>query len=196
MAIPYLHTAETKLMLQVKKDLSRHEAFREYAYPDPLSPMGKKYRGWNWGKVAARELLGRIAGFKVEDGNPWTYGYGFTHNVTCDSRIQPVAAERQLESLILEMNLVLGETFSWYKASSFITKTILINMAFNMGLSKLKGFKNTLEFIRKNDYENAARNMQLSLWYTQTGSRARELVERMRTQTIEPQYKAGDTING
>lgn len=194
---PYLYTSETKLMLQVKKDLDRHEGFREFAYPDPLSVIGRKYRGkdWKWGFVPARELLARIKEH-ADQGAPWTYGFGFTHCVTPDSRIHRIPAERMLESLILEANMQLGERLPWYKDASFVTKTVLLNMLFNMGMRGLLGFKNTLAFIKAKQYEQAARNMQLSLWYTQVGSRAKELVKRMQTQTIEPHHQAENTING
>ncbi len=198
MSIPYLHAAETKLMLQVKSDLDRHEGFREFAYPDPLSKLGRRYRGkdWPWGFVPARELLARIPNAKDADGAPWTYGFGFTHCVTPDSRIHRIPAERMLESLILEMQYALTSKLPWYPTSTYVTKTVLTNMAFNLGIGGLLKFKNTLAFIKAKAHEQAARNMELSLWYTQVGSRAKELVQRMKTQTIEPQHKTGDTING
>lgn len=196
MAIPYLHTSETKLMLQSKMDLDRHENFREYAYPDPLSKLGRRYpaKKWGWGDKPAREIMALIPGAKEEDGKPWTYGFGFTHCVTPDSRIHRIAAERMLESLILEQNILLGEKLPWYKDASFVTKTVLIDMAFNLGLAGLLKFKNSLGYIKAKNYAKAADNLKLSLWYNQVGDRAKELVERIRTQTIQPQHKAGDTI--
>lgn len=198
MTVAYLRTAETKLMLQLKDDLERHEGFRPFAYPDPLSPIGRKYRGkdWPWGEVPARELLGRIRMAQDKDGSPWTVGFGFTNNVTPDRRIDRIPAERMLEVLILNQWAQLVVKLPWVKEASFVSQTTLVNMAFNMGLAKLLKFVNTLRFIKEKNYEQAARNMELSLWYTQTGSRAKELVTRMRTQTIEPQHKARETING
>lgn len=198
MSIPYLHSAETKLMLQVKSDLWRQEAYREFAYPDPLSKLVRRYRGkdWPWGFVPARELLAKIPGVNEDDGKPWTYGVGFTHCATPDSRIHKTPCERMLEGLILEQYYQLVEKLPWVATASFVTKTVLINMAFNLGMAGLLKFKNTLAFVKAQNYEQAARNMEQSLWYTQVGHRARELVKRMRTQTIEPQHKSGDTING
>lgn len=195
MNTPYLHVGETKLLRQVKADLDRHEGFREYAYPDPLSPIGKKYRGenWPWGYVPARVLLARIPGAKDKDGAPWTYGFGFTFNVTPDSTINRIQAERRLEDLILSMNNFLPTKLPWYNDATFVVKTILINMAFNLGVDRLMKFKNTLAYIKAKDYLNAARNMKLSLWYKQVGVRAEELVERMKNQKIEPQYLIEDT---
>lgn len=196
MSIPYLHTAETSLMLQVKADLWRHEGYREFAYPDPLSKIARQYKDLPWGKVSARELLARIPGVNEADGAPWTYGVGFTHCVTPDSRIHKIPCERMLESLILEQYYQLVEKLPWVTTASFVTKTVLINMAFNLGLAGLLKFKNTLAYVKAQNYEQAARNMEQSLWYTQVGYRAKELVKRMRTQTIEPQNKTGATING
>ena len=192
MTTPYLYASETKLLRQVKADLDRHESFREYAYPDPLSKIGRQYKGkdWPWGFISGRALLSKIKNAKEEDGAPWTYGFGFTHNVTPDSRINRITAERMLEDLILKMNSVLVNTLTWYNEASFVTKTILINMGFNMGVKGLLGFKNTLALIRAKNYPQAAQNMKLSRWYTQVGVRAEELVKRMATQSIEPQHQA------
>lgn len=197
MSIPYLHAAETKLVLQVKKDLERHEGFREYAYPDPLSKIGRKYRGkdWPWGFVPAFELLKKIPGWTIADGAPWTYGFGDTHGVTPSSQISRQLAERKLEEHILNVNKQLANALYWYeKDTSFVTKTILVNMVFNMGLAGVLKFKNTLAFVKAYDYKQAAHNLTLSRWYSQVGSRAKELVKRMETQIIEPQHKAPECI--
>lgn len=198
MSIPYLHASETKLMLQVKKDLDRHESFREYAYPDPLSELGKKYKGkgWEWGFYPARQFLACIKEANPDEGKPWTYGFGFTHLVTPDSTISRITAERMLEGLILEQYSQLVQRLSWIKQASFVTKTVLINMAFNLGQKGLLKFVNTLALVKGQQYEAAARAMGQSLWARQTGVRATELIQRMKTQSIEPLHQAGETING
>lgn len=194
MSMPYLHKEETKLLLQVKEDLERHEDFREFAYPDPLSKLYKKLpRGKRhlWGTKPAKELIGE---FNPEDGVPWTFGFGFTHGVTPESRIERIRAERKLEEHILEMKNALSQALPWFKEASFVTQTILINMAFNLGLDGLLRFRNTLKFVKEKNYKQAARNMKLSLWYSQVGNRAEELTNRMSSQTIEPQHKAKEAI--
>ena len=95
-----------------------------------------------------------------------------------------ITAERRLEQEILDVDRALSNVLTWYKDTSFVTKTILINMAFNLGVKGLLGFRNTLTFISQKNYEQAARNMTQSLWYKQVGKRAVELTERMRTQQI------------
>lgn len=194
MAMPYLHAKETKLMLQVKADLERHEGFKEFAYPDPLSKLAKTYRRLPWGDKPATELMELTPEMDAVDGAPWTMGFGFTHGVTPESRIERIRAERMLEEKIMEMNTVLTNALPWYKDASHVTKTILINMAFNMGLVGLLKFKNTLAYVKAGSYIQAAANMRKSLWFSQVGSRAIELAKRMETQAIEPQHLAKDKI--
>lgn len=188
-------TSQNKLLRQVVSDLDRHEGFREFAYPDPLSSLARKHPSKDWGFKPAREVLATI-GVSPEQaaklGAPWTVGFGFTHGVTLDSRMNRITAERRLEQKILDVDSALSNVLSWYKEASYVTKTILINMAFNLGVKGLLGFRSTLTFISQKNYEQAARNMTQSLWFRQVGKRAVELTERMRTQTIPTTYIAKD----
>lgn len=190
--IPYLHASQTKLLLQVKKDLDRHEAYREYAYPDPLSKLHKQHPALPWGFKPAREIA--PPGTNFNDGKPWTVGFGNTISTTPDSKVGRITAERQLEAKILEEDRKLTNALPWYKEASFETRTILINMAFQMGLQGLLGFRNTLNFVKQRNYKQAASNMRQSLWAKQTPSRASELARRMETQEIPSQYKAPERL--
>lgn len=49
---------------------------------------------------------------------------------------------------------------------------VLCNMCFNMGINGLLEFKNTLELLRTEKYEEAARAMLDSKWAQQVGQRA------------------------
>lgn len=195
MNIPYLNCNDTKLLLQVKKDLARHEGFREFAYADPLTPLYKKYaKLGKWGYAPARTFLSEADLKKPETGAPWTYGYGFTKGVNVDSRIDRIKADRLLEEHILEMDAVLKNLLYWFTDASFVTRVVLINMAFNLGVKGLLKFRNSLAFIKAKDYPKAATNLKLSLWYKQVGARAVELVERIKTQTIAPQHAAPEKV--
>ena len=197
MNTPYLHSSQTKLILQVRKDLDRHEGFREFAYPDVLKPLFLKYPRKDWGFRPAREILEEI-GVSYEDavrlGSPWTVGYGFTYGITPDSRMSRQTADRKLDEKILEEDNKLRNALSWFADSSFVTKTILINMSFNMGIKGLLGFRNTLAFVKEKKYSNAAANMRQSLWYKQVPKRASELARRMETQEIPAQFKAPEKL--
>lgn len=191
MSIPYLHATETRLLKQVVKDLFRHEGFREYAYPDTLSKLHKKYPNEKWGFRPARDILLEIGisySDALEMGAPWTYGVGFAVGVTPDHKITEQRAMRILEEKILETHAILTNILPWYKASGFVTHTVLINMAFNLGIKGLLGFKNTLEYMKQQKWYNASANMRKSLWYRQVRSRAEELARRIETQEIPTQY--------
>ena len=186
---------QTALVRQVTSDLERHEGFREYAYPDPLSPLMKQHPTERWGFVPARNILTKLGistTAAAKSGHPWTVGHGFTGGTTLDSRMSRLMSERKLAEKVLEMDQVLANTLTWYKDATDVTKGILINMAFNMGVKGLLGFNNTLRFISEKNYEQAATNMKQSLWAKQVKGRATELIERMRTQQIAASHKVKD----
>ena len=67
-----------------------------------------------------------------------------------------------------------------YNSLDEVRKSVLLNMCFNLGISGLLGFKNTLAFVKAGDWERAANNMLVSRWAKQVGRRAIELSELMR----------------
>jgi lysozyme len=189
----YLHCADRKLVLQVRSDLARHEGYREFAYADPLTSLYKKYAKLKkWGYEPARNFVSPKD--DLSKGNPWTVGYGFTNGVNIDTKMDRTKADRMLEQLILEEDGKLRRALPWYADASFVTKTVLINMAFNLGLKGLLGFRNTLAFIKAKEFKRAATNMKLSKWHAQVGDRAVELEERMAEQTIAAVHKAAERI--
>ena len=196
MNIPYLVASKTQLLLQVKKDLGRHEGFRQWSYPDPLSDLHKRFPRLKWGYAPAKELVAAVdkSFSDWKQGSPWTVGYGFTDGVTEDSIMFQITAERKLEQKILEVDSALESLLSWYKATPFVVKTVLINMAFNLGLKGLLEFKNTLAYMKASNWKQAASNMRQSLWYKQVGSRAEELSKRIETLTIPDEFRAPDRI--
>ena len=57
---------------------------------------------------------------------------------------------------------------------------VLINMAFQMGVNGLLGFKNALACVEIGDYDGAAAGMLNSLWARQTPERAARLAKQMK----------------
>lgn len=66
-----------------------------------------------------------------------------------------------------------------------VRRAVLIDMLFNLGLTKMLKFKNTLAAIRAGNYELAADCMMKSKWYGQVRTRAVKLVRMMRTGEVE-----------
>lgn len=58
-------------------------------------------------------------------------------------------------------------------------KIVLMNMAFNLGISRLLQFKNMLGALAQHDYKTASEEMLNSRWSEQVGNRAKELSEMM-----------------
>lgn len=176
-----------QLLVQVVADLVRHEGYRKYAYPDPLTILGKKYKSQPWGKVPAREILALI-GQPAEKGAPWTVGIGHTHGVTPDTVFTLEMAMHKCEEHVISLIPGLTGSFPDWPYQPFAVQTVLFNMAYNLGVDGFHKFKNTKKYLLARDYDAAATNLKKSLWYQQVGDRAVELVKRVKTQSIDPQH--------
>lgn len=62
-----------------------------------------------------------------------------------------------------------------------VRKGVLLNMAYNLGMNRLRGFERMFRALASGDYEQASKEMLDSKWATQVGERAKTLAERMRT---------------
>lgn len=175
-----------RLQRQAAADLKRHEGFREYAYPDPLSLIARKYRKMPWGFKPARELLALIPEGE-QHGHPWTVGYGFTHGVTPDSRMSESLAARKLDEKVPQYLGLTLRIIPDLLSHPYVVQTVFLNMVFNMG-NRVATFKNTLGFLRNRNYPQVAENLEKSLWFRQTGARAVELVDRIRTLEIKKEH--------
>ena len=58
---------------------------------------------------------------------------------------------------------------------------VMLNMAFQMGVDGLLGFKNTLAMVKAGDYSGAAAGMLHSKWAKQTPARAQRLSKQMKS---------------
>lgn len=107
-----------------------------------------------------------------------TIGYG--RNL--ESRgITNEEAEMMLDNDIKWFTAQLQHELPWFDSKPENVKTVLINMAFNLGIGGLLGFKNTLKLIENSQYQEAAEAMLKSLWAEQVGSRANELSELLKS---------------
>ncbi len=74
----------------------------------------------------------------------------------------------------------LDKNLPWWKTLDEVRQRVILNMAFNMGINSLLGFKNTLAAIQAGRYNDAADGMLASKWSTQVGARATRLADMMR----------------
>ena len=82
---------------------------------------------------------------------------------------------------ILTAREELVRAFPWTMELDDVRFQTLINMAFNLGISRLSQFTKTMSLIRDGQYDVAATEMLDSRWAKQVGNRAIELSEQMRT---------------
>ena len=81
----------------------------------------------------------------------------------------------------------LKKELPWFETLNDVRQRVLLDMAFNLGISGLLKFKNTLENIANGKYEKASRNMLASKWAAQVGQRSATLSRMMRTG-LDPDY--------
>lgn len=106
-----------------------------------------------------------------------TIGYG--HNL--ENGITAQVAEQLLVADLAYAQMEVGARLPWSMKLDEARQYVLVDMAFNMGISKLMTFKKFLAALKKRDYSTAAKEMLDSRWAVQTGRRARELAEIMKT---------------
>lgn len=75
----------------------------------------------------------------------------------------------------------LRERYDWFADLDPVRQAVLVNLAFNLGIVGLSGFRNTLAMVASGDYEGAATGMLHSKWAGQVGNRAKELATQMLT---------------
>ena len=69
----------------------------------------------------------------------------------------------------------------WYHALDANRKKALINMCFNLGISRLRGFKNMLHALRTADWQRAHDEALDSKWARQIGNRANQIAKTFLT---------------
>lgn len=148
-------SARQPLFEIIKEDLIRHEGYKREIYLDHLG-----YPTFGVGHLVTKDDM------EYE----WPVGTPIT-----DDRILAVFEEDFLDALEDAESLVDG----LYNKPDAVIR-VLVNMAFNIGRSRLRQFKKMLYAIEQGDYNKAADEMEDSKWYTQVGRRSKELVNIMR----------------
>jgi len=74
----------------------------------------------------------------------------------------------------------LTSALPWITSAPEPVQEALLNMAFNLGVAGLLGFKQALALIQAGHYAEAATAMLASKWAAQVGDRARRLADAVR----------------
>lgn len=106
----------------------------------------------------------------------WTVGYG--HNLN-----EPITEEDARQILISDIKKAINDcvhAFPWFMELNEARQYAVIDMAFNLGINRLRGFRNFLLAMELGDYDTAANHMLDSLWAKQVKGRALELATMIR----------------
>ena len=127
---------------------------------------------------AATTVAQRYEGFRSTayvDAHGLSIGYGT--NLTAG--ISEEEALVLLQFRLIRLNRQLSK-LEWFNSLTPFRKVAILDLAYNIGYAGLLQFKDMIWCLKHGYYNGAANRMKRSLWYKQTGRRARYLVQLMR----------------
>lgn len=132
-------------------------------------------------KALIRDELKRDEGLRLkpylDTEGLWTIGYG--RNLS-DRGIDATEAEILLADDIATVCAELDREFPWWVTRPDDAQRGLVNMAFNLGISRLSGFKRMLACLQAGDYGGASDAALDSTWAKQVGERATRIAHLFR----------------
>jgi lysozyme len=104
---------------------------------------------------------------------------GVGHNLS-DKGVSDAVVALMLEEDIADAIEDVKKLVPGFEKLSDNRKVALTDMCFNLGYTRMAGFKNTLRFINSGQFDKAADNMLQSLWARQVKGRAIKLANMVR----------------
>jgi len=114
----------------------------------------------------------------------WTIGYGY--NIEKNGVSEKIA--QAIFDEFMTGLLVNPEIRKIIDGHDEIRQSVIVDMAFNLGVKGLLEFRNMLTAFENGDYNLAALEMLDSKWASQVGHRATRLAYMMKTGTIHGDY--------
>lgn len=84
-----------------------------------------------------------------------------------------------LQNDVSRVHLALMNRYPWFERLSEPRQAVIISMAFNLGMQGLAEFKKFLKAVEKQNFKEAALEMQSSVWSTQAHNRVTELAQML-----------------
>lgn len=110
----------------------------------------------------------------------WTIGVGRLIDKRLGGGLSDDEIEYLLSNDMKKAELTARKLVKNFDALTDNRKVVILDLAFNLGETKLAKFVNTLKAINEGRWEDAAKGMENSLWYKQVGRRSKKLVQMMR----------------
>lgn len=108
-----------------------------------------------------------------------TIGVGILIDKRKGGGLRPEESEFIFRNRLKLLDAELNNRLPWITKLDPARRGVLINMAFQLGVAGLLGFKNTLAMIEAGKYQDAANAMLQSKWATQTPARVKRLSNQM-----------------
>jgi len=105
---------------------------------------------------------------------------GVGHNLT-DRGISKAVCDLMLSEDIADVVAQLDAQLPWWQHLDPIRQRALANLCFNLGISSLLTFSQTLALLKAELYDAAANALSDSLWHRQVGARAIRIENMIRT---------------
>lgn len=161
-------------LVSLKYCVERNEARRHRAYFDSENNPTVGI-GFNLRRSDARN--------KIE-------ALGVDYDQICNQQIE--LTDEQIDTLLIsDLATAIDDAsalFPNFDNINVARQIILVDMAFNLGKSRLSGFHKMIAAVTAEDWEEAARQMIDSAWYRQVKSRGERNVEVMRTGELVADY--------
>lgn len=109
----------------------------------------------------------------------WTIGTGRLIDHRKGGGISPDEADYLLDNDIHRVRAAIYAALPWADKLDATRLGVLLNMAFQLGVTGLLEFKRTLAEVEAGNYAQAAADMLLSAWAKQTPERAQRLANQM-----------------
>lgn len=140
------------------ENIKAHEGFRDHIYKDSL---GKATIGYGF-------LVSALSADELALNNGKTEPMG------------KEVADKILNLKLKKLKKRVFQCLPWLESKPQKVQDTLIEMAYQLGLAGLMGFRHTLGCIEAGDYAQAAKNLRESLLYRQTPRRVEDYIRGLR----------------
>lgn len=136
-----------------------------------------------------RRVAGGLIDYRDSKGL-WTRGFGHLIVPQPDPHTPRVITEQQADELlhadIAKHRRELYNAMPWLHAHETVVQDAVHNMAFNLGVTRLKGFVGFIAAMLKHDYTMAVIEMLDSKWHREdVGPRAVRLAKQIATRVYQ-----------
>lgn len=144
--------------MSLLENIKAHEGFRDHIYKDSL---GKATIGYGFLVAALSPDELKLNGGKTEP-------------------MSKEIAEKIINLKVSKLKKRLFQCLPWLADKPQNVQDVLTEMAYQLGLAGLMGFRHTLSCIEASDYAQAAKNLKASLVYRQTPKRVEDYIRGLR----------------